>query len=102
MRANGKSGFALLLIGLGGLIVLHKLGFVFGHHFFGHLMGYLVPIAMVGLGFVGFRSGNKWLGGGIMILGLIILLGKMAGLIGWLIAIGLIVYGVSLLKNKWA
>lgn len=99
MKLNGQSGFALLLIALGALIILHKLGFVFGH-FFGVLLGYLFPVAMVFLGYVGFRSGRKLIGGVIAILGIVILLGKLSGLIGLLIAVGFIVYGVTLLGRR--
>jgi len=99
MKMNGKKGFALLLIGLGALILLNKAGFLFGH-FIGSLFGYLFPIAMIFLGYLGIRNGNKLIGWIIAVIGAIMLLGKMSGLIGLLIAIGFIVYGVSILTKR--
>lgn len=94
MRMNGKTGFALLLIAFGVLLLLNK--FAGG---LGWLMGYLIPVAIVGIGYVGIRSGSKFFGWVVFIVGLIMLLGKFSGLIGILVAVGLIAYGVSLLKR---
>lgn len=97
MRLNGKTGFALLLIAFGILLVLDKVGLSLGW-----IMGYIIPIAMVGLGYIGIKSGNKFFGWVIFIIGFIALLGKFSGLIGFLFAVGLILYGVSLLKKSRA
>lgn len=94
MRMNGKTGFALLLIAFGALLLLDKLGLGLGW-----IMGYIIPIGLVGLGYIGIKNGSKFFGWVIFIIGLIALLGKFAGLIGFLVAAGLIVYGVSLLKK---
>jgi hypothetical protein len=99
MRLNRNSGLALLLIVFGGLIVLHYLGFFFGH-FFGHLMGYLFPLALVGLGYVGIRGGRRLIGSVIAFIGVLLLLGKLSGLIGLVIAIALIAYGISVLRRR--
>lgn len=95
MIMNGKTGFAFVLIALGALLLLGKVGFGVGW-----LMGYIVPLAMMGLGYVGIRNGSKFFGWVIFIIGLIALFSKFAGLIGFLIAAGLIIYGVSLLKQN--
>lgn len=95
MRWNGRTGFALLLIAFGILLVLDKLGLSLGW-----IMGYIIPIAMVGIGYIGIKSGSKFFGWVIFIIGLIALLGKFSGLIGFLVAVGLILYGVSLLRNN--
>lgn len=95
MKRNSGSGFAILLIGCGALILLDKLGFGLGH-----LMGYIIPLAMVLLGWVGVQRGSKFFGWLLMIVGAIILFGKFSSLIGFLIAVGMIVYGVSMLRKR--
>lgn len=95
MRMNGKTGFALLLIAFGVLLLFNKFGLGLGW-----LMSYLIPIALVGIGYVGIKNGSRFFGWVIFIIGLIALLGKFAGLFGFLIAAGFIVYGISLLKKE--
>jgi hypothetical protein len=92
MKRN--AGFAVLLIAFGALILLNK----FGLHL-GPIMSYIVPIAMVGLGYLGIKNGSKfgWIIAG---LGAIILLGKLAGWLAIFLAVGLIIYGVSMLKKR--
>lgn len=95
MKWNGKTGFAILLIAFGVLLLLNKIGIGLGW-----LMSYLIPFALVGIGYVGIKNGSKFFGWVIFIIGLIALFGKFAGLIGFLIAAGFIVYGISLLKKE--
>jgi hypothetical protein len=100
MRLNRNSGFALILILFGGLILLNKLGI--GLHIgymMHHFMGWLIPLAMVGIGYYGITRGSKiaWI---ITIIGAFILLGKMSGFLVILMAIGLIAFGVSMLKRS--
>jgi predicted membrane protein len=92
---SGKNGFAFLLIALGALIVLDRFGLGFGW-----LMGLLVPLAMIGLGYVGVRNGSKFIGWIVLIIGLFVLLGKLSGLLWIAFAVGFIVYGLSLLKKS--
>lgn len=94
MQWTKQSGFALLLIAFGALILIDKIGFGLGH-----LMGYIVPFAMVGLGWLGIKNGRGFIGWTLLVIGLIVLLGKFSGLIGLAIAIGLICYGFSMLKK---
>jgi hypothetical protein len=96
MKRN--TGLAALLIAFGALILLNKLGIHMGP-FIGSVMGYLIPIGMVGLGYVGIQNGSKfgWIIAG---LGAIILISKLAGWIIILLAIGLICYGVSMLRRR--
>ncbi|WP_240344344.1 hypothetical protein [Paenibacillus sp. SYP-B3998] len=90
---NGKKGLALLLIALGFIICVNKIGF----HM--HLMGVLFPLAMVGLGYVGIKNGKKigWLIAGV---GALILLGNLSGLFAVAFAGALIAYGVHLLRQR--
>ncbi|MCY1247992.1 hypothetical protein B1A99_27635 [Cohnella sp. CIP 111063] len=89
------NGLALLLIALGGLIILSKLGFGLGW-----LFGLLVPILLILLGVAVWNNGSKLLGGGIAVVGGFVLLGKMSFLFVWIAAIGLIVFGVSMLGRN--
>ncbi|KIL42201.1 hypothetical protein SD70_01190 [Gordoniibacillus kamchatkensis] len=102
MKLNRHSGLAIILILFGGLILLNKLSLMFGFYhgnLLHHFMGWLIPIAMVGLGWYGITRGSKiaWV---ITILGAIILLGKMSGLIVIVLAAALIAFGVSMLKRS--
>jgi lia operon protein LiaI len=94
MRMNSKTGFALVLIAFGVLLILNKFGMGLGW-----FMSYLIPLAMIGLGYLGIKNGSKFFGWLIFIIGMIALLGKFAGLIGFLVAAGFIVYGISLLRR---
>jgi hypothetical protein len=93
MAFNKKSGLALLLITLGAIVLFHKLGM----HF--HLMGYLIPLAIAGLGVVGIRNGKKigWL---FAILGILILLGKLTWIFAIIFGVVLIGCGLSMLKGR--
>jgi hypothetical protein len=92
---NNKLFLPLILIAVGALIIMNK----FGIHLLGPIMGYVVPIAMVALGYLGIKRGNK-LGWIIAGLGGVILLGKLAGWLVIILAIGLILYGLSMLKRR--
>lgn len=95
MKGKSNSGFAILLIVCGGLILLSKFNFGFSH-----LIGYLVPLAMVALGYYSVKNGSRFVGWGIMLIGALILLSKFTWVIGLLIAVGLIGYGVSMLRKN--
>lgn len=95
MRIDAKTGLSLLVIALGILILLDQIGLGLGW-----LMGYLVPIALVALGYIGIRNGSKFFGWLAFVIGLIALFSKFSGVIGFIIAIGIIAYGVSLLKKE--
>ncbi|MGZ9585429.1 LiaF transmembrane domain-containing protein [Paenibacillus marinisediminis] len=94
MQRKGNS-LAILLIGLGAFILLSKMGFLLGG-----LMGYLVPIAIIALGYYGVKAGNSFFGWLFIIIGAISLIGKFSWLIGIIIGVGLVVWGVSLLTRK--
>ncbi|MFB5677155.1 hypothetical protein ACE3NQ_05850 [Paenibacillus terreus] len=98
MRMDRNKGLAILLIVVGALILLNLIpAFGFLVH---EIIGYLIPIAMIVLGYYGVRSGNTVIGWVIMILGLLILMGKLSWLIGPLLAIGLIIFGIALLRGR--
>jgi hypothetical protein len=95
MRLNRQSGLALLLILFGAVILMNK----FGMHT-GHLMGYLFPVVMIGLGWLGVKNGKSFFGLIFIAIGSLILLVKLSWLIAIAFAIGLIIYGFSILKKK--
>ncbi|MBO9608608.1 MAG: hypothetical protein J7639_21830 [Paenibacillaceae bacterium] len=97
MKLNKGTGFALLLIAFGALMLLSKIGIHFGG-----LFAYIIPIALIGFGYIGVKNGKSLIGWVLIVLGAVLLLGKLSSLIGIAIAIGLIVFGFSMLRNKSA
>ncbi|NOU99601.1 LiaF transmembrane domain-containing protein [Paenibacillus planticolens] len=93
MSMNRSKSWALILIAVGFLILMHKVGM----HF--HFMGMLVPVAMVGLGYVGIRNGKK-IGWVIFGIGALVLITKLSGLIAIGFALWLMYYGYCLLKKQ--
>ncbi|MEK3882044.1 hypothetical protein [Paenibacillus sp. PL2-23] len=91
---NGKSALGALLIVIGALAVLNifniNLGWIFG---------LLFPLILIGFGVMGWRNGKKTIGGILIAVGSIALLGKLGGIIMLLLAVGLIVFGVSMFKK---
>jgi len=95
LTMNRKIALAVILILLGGLILLDKLGFGLGS-----LMSWIFPIALLLIGWNLIKHRGGFIGWPLAILGGLILFGKLMGAIGWLIAIVLIIYGVYLLRNR--
>lgn len=95
MKWNGKLGMALLLIALGAIILLGKLGLHVGN-----LLGAIFPIIMIGLGWYGIKHGRSTIGWIVLTIGLIALIGALSGLLAFLIPIALIWFGWSMLKNR--
>lgn len=93
MSMKGNRGLALIFIAVGLIIASHMIGI----HL--HLMGYLLPLSMVGLGYVGICNGKKigWL---IAAAGALILAVKLSGFIAFALAIALIGYGFRLLGRR--
>lgn len=95
MKLTKSNGLALLLIGCGVLILLDKVGFGLGN-----IMGFIFPVLLMVFGYLGIKNGRSFIGWTMMIIGIIVLFGKLSGIIGWIIAIALIAYGFHLLKNR--
>lgn len=96
MNINKNSGFALILIVFGVILLFSS----FGVNILGGLMGYLIPIAMIALGYYGIKRGSSFFGWIILVIGIIALLGKLSWLFGLVIAIGVIAVGVSMLTRR--
>ena len=94
MRKSKGNGMSILLIGLGILVLLGVFGPLLGW-----LFSLLIPILMVALGYYGIRRGNTLMGWIILGIGIIWLMGKLSWLIGPILGVILIIYGVSRLKN---
>ncbi|QCT04218.1 hypothetical protein E6C60_3507 [Paenibacillus algicola] len=95
LRSSRNKGLAVLLIGLGALILLGVFGPLLGW-----LFSLLIPLVMIGLGYYGIKRGNTLIGWIVMAIGIISLLGKLSWLFGPLLGIALIVWGVSRLKRS--
>ncbi|WP_139996109.1 LiaF transmembrane domain-containing protein [Paenibacillus paridis] len=91
---NGKSALGVLLVIVGGIAVLNFVGVHFGA-----ILGFLLPFILIGFGVVGWMNNKKWIGGILAAVGGLMLLGKLGGILVLLLAIGLIVAGVSLFKK---
>lgn len=95
MTMNGKTALGALLVLVGGLAVMK-----FFNINFGAIFGLLLPFILIGFGVLGWVNGKKWIGGALTVIGGFMLLGKLGGLLMLLIAIGLIVAGISLFKGS--
>lgn len=91
---NGKSALGVLLVIVGGIAVLNFIGVNFSAIF-----EFLLPFILIGLGIVGWTNSKKWIGGILIVIGGMMILGKLGGVILLLLAIGLIAAGVALFKK---
>lgn len=92
---NGKNALGVLLVVVGGIAALNFFGFHFSA-----IINLLLPFILIGLGILGWTNNKKWIGGILIVIGSIMLLGKLGGLIMLALAIGLIIIGVGMFKNS--
>lgn len=92
---NGKTALGVLLIVAGSLAVLNFLNIDLGWIF-----GLLLPFILIGFGILGWSNNKKVIGGLLIGIGGVMLLGKLGGIIMLLLAIGLIVFGISMFKGN--
>ncbi|WP_138752850.1 LiaF transmembrane domain-containing protein [Paenibacillus sinopodophylli] len=92
---NGKNALGILLVIVGSIAVLNFVGVHFGAIF-----GFLLPFILIGFGIVGWTNNKKWIGGILAAIGGLMLLSKFGGFLVLLLAIGLIIGGVSLFKKN--
>lgn len=95
MKNSGSKGLAIVLIGLGALILLGKLT-----PFLGSLFGMVIAVAMIALGYYGIRRGNAFFGWIVLGLGVLFLIAKLAWLIVPVLGIGLILFGISVFSRR--
>ncbi|MBD2847164.1 hypothetical protein IDH44_18345 [Paenibacillus sp. IB182496] len=91
---NGKAALSVILVLLGGWILLRMLGLT------DSIMSFLFPVILIGLGWVGLKNDKKYIGGGLVAIGALILLGKLSGLILFLGAVALIYWGVTMFRKR--
>ncbi|HZG56530.1 LiaF transmembrane domain-containing protein [Paenibacillus sp.] len=94
MKWNRNTGLAAALIAVGVLILLSRVGV--------DVFGWLVPLAMLGLGYYGIRNGRQTIGWIVLIVGLLALAGKLWALAAFLAPVLLIWFGWTLLKRRKA
>lgn len=97
MKLDGKNSTALILIGLGALLLLKTLGFGIGS-----LFSILFPLVLIGLGILGIKNGKSLVGLVLLLIGAISLLAKLASWLAPVLAIGLIVYGCMIVFGRRA
>lgn len=91
----GKNALGAILVVIGGLMVMKFIGIHLGW-----IIGILMPFILIGFGVVGIRNNSKVIGSILIVVGGLMLLPKLFGLISLLLAIALIVWGVSMFKNR--
>lgn len=94
MEAGKKSGLAFILIVMGALILLGKLGIL------SQLFGFVMPLALIGLGYVGIKNGKTKFGWLFAAIGCFILFVKLSGFFVLVFAAAMICWGISLLKKR--
>lgn len=99
MRINRKSIAAFALIIIGVLMVFGKFVPVL-HSLVGYLIGLLIPVALLVLGYYALQSGRRFLGITLSVIGACILFAKLSWIIGPVIGIALVWWGYSMLKNR--
>ncbi|RAP76949.1 LiaF transmembrane domain-containing protein [Paenibacillus montanisoli] len=92
---NGKSALSAILVVIGTLMVMKFIGINLSW-----IIGLLMPFILIGLGVIGLRNNSKIIGGILIVVGAIMLISKLAWVFALLLAIGLILWGVSLFKSR--
>lgn len=89
------NGLAVVLIAIGALMLLGVFGPLMGR-----LLGLVFPIILIALGYYGVRRGKVLIGWIILVIGVLSLIAKLSWIIGPLLGIALLIFGISLLKKK--
>lgn len=97
MKLSGKNVTALVLIGMG---VLALLPFIMSG--VGLILSWLFPIVLMVLGYYGMKQGKTFIGLTVFIIGAAILFSKLSSWFGIIMAVALIIIGISLLKKRSA
>ncbi|OMF22451.1 hypothetical protein [Paenibacillus sp. FSL H8-0259] len=94
MQRKGN-GLAIVLIAIGAVMLLGILP-----HLIHGIFGILFPVLLVVLGYYGIKSGSKIIGWVVMFIGIMSLLSKLSWIIGPLLGVALVVWGISVLRGK--
>lgn len=95
MQNRKGNGLAIALIVIGAVMLLGVLP-----HLIHGIFGILFPVLLVALGYYGIKSGRKIIGWVVLFVGVMALISKLAWIIGPLLGIALVVWGISVLKGK--
>lgn len=95
MNLKKGNGLAVVLIAIGALMLLGVFGPLLGK-----LLGLVFPIILIALGYYGVRRGKVLIGWIILVIGVLSLIAKLSWILGPLLGIAIIVFGVSLFKKK--
>lgn len=95
MNFKKGNGLAVVLIAIGALMLLGVFGPLLGK-----LLGLVFPIILIALGYYGVRRGKVLIGWIILVIGVLSLIAKLSWILGPLLGIAIIVFGVSLFKKK--
>ncbi|UQZ33476.1 hypothetical protein C2I18_07825 [Paenibacillus sp. PK3_47] len=95
MQNRRGNGFAVVLIVIGAIMLLGiALPLIHG------IFRILFPVLLVALGYYGIKNGRKTIGWIAMFIGIMWLLAKLSWIIGPLLGIALVVWGISVLKGR--
>lgn len=94
MQRKGN-GLAIALIVIGAIMLMGILP-----HLIHGIFGILFPVLLVVLGYYGIKSGRKIIGWVVLFIGVMVLISKLAWIIGPLLGIALVVWGISVLRGK--
>lgn len=95
MQRRQGNGLAVILIVIGAVMLLGlALPLIHG------IFRLLFPVLLVVLGYYGIKSGRKIIGWVLMFIGVMALIAKLSWIIGPLLGVALIVWGVSVLNGR--
>lgn len=95
MQRRQGNGLAIILIVLGAIMLMGvALPLIHG------VFRLLFPVLLVVLGYYGIKSGRKIIGWVVLFIGVMSLIAKLSWIIGPLLGIALVVWGISVLKGK--
>ncbi|MFC3747937.1 MULTISPECIES: hypothetical protein [Paenibacillus] len=95
MQRRQGNGLAIVLIVIGALMLMGiALPLIHG------MFRLLFPVLLVVLGYYGIKRGHKLIGWVVLFVGVMSLIAKLSWIIGPLLGIALVVWGISVLKGK--
>ncbi|MGN7765418.1 hypothetical protein [Paenibacillus sp. 22594] len=95
MQRRQGNGLAIVLIVLGAIMLMGiALPLIHG------MFRLLFPVLLVVLGYYGIKSGRKVIGWVVLFIGIMSLIAKLSWIIGPLLGIALVVWGISVLKGR--
>lgn len=95
MQRRQGNGLAIVVIVLGAIMLMGvALPLIHG------IFRLLFPVLLIALGYYGIKSGRKLIGWVVLFIGVMSLIAKLSWVIGPLLGLALIIWGISVLKGK--